>query len=139
MCCDHIGGRILLSAVNAHFHPGARTEPGLVDAIQALGGKAFKALRLHRVNQIRETRIERRGIANSGKGSEGQGVYERIGLDSGVRSRVDTFEMSACCGSPDPVVAAVAPRCPQSGTKGLAVDLLTVKALLCEQPTSGLF
>lgn len=40
--------------------------------------------------------------------------------------------MSSCCGSPDPLLAAVAPRCPQSGTKGLAVDLLTVKALLCE-------
>jgi len=30
------------------------------------------------------------------------------------------------------VLAAVAARCPQSGTKGLAVDLLTAKALLCE-------
>lgn len=40
--------------------------------------------------------------------------------------------MTECCGSPDPVRATVAPRCPQSGTKGLAVDLLTVKALLCE-------
>lgn len=40
--------------------------------------------------------------------------------------------MSSCCGSPDPVLAAVAPRCPHSGTKGTAVDLLTVKALLCE-------
>ena len=40
--------------------------------------------------------------------------------------------MSSCCGSPDPVRAAVTVRCPQSGTQGLAVDLLTVKALLCE-------
>jgi len=40
--------------------------------------------------------------------------------------------MSSCCGSADPVLAAVAARCPQSGTKGLAVDPLTVKALLCE-------
>jgi len=40
--------------------------------------------------------------------------------------------MSSCCGSPDPVLAAVVPRCPQCDTKGLAVDLLTVKALLCE-------
>jgi hypothetical protein len=39
--------------------------------------------------------------------------------------------MSSCCGSPDPVLAAVS-RCPQCGTKGCAVDLLTVKALLCE-------
>jgi hypothetical protein len=39
--------------------------------------------------------------------------------------------MSSCCGSPHPVIAAVA-RCPQSGTEGVAVDLLTVKALLCE-------
>ena len=55
-----------------------------------------------------------------------------IKLDSGVRSRVDAYGMSSCCGSPDPVLAAVAARCPQSGTKGRAVDLLTVKALLCE-------
>lgn len=40
--------------------------------------------------------------------------------------------MSSCCGSPNSVLALVAPRCPQSGTKGLAVDLLTVKALLGE-------
>lgn len=40
--------------------------------------------------------------------------------------------MSSCCGSPKPVAAAVALRCPQSGTKGLAVDRLTVKALLRE-------
>lgn len=56
----------------------------------------------------------------------------RLGLDSGVRSRVDTCGMSSCCRSPDPVRAVVAPRCPRSGTKGLAVDLLTVKALLGE-------
>jgi hypothetical protein len=30
------------------------------------------------------------------------------------------------------VLAAVTSRCPQSGAKGVAVDLLTVKALLCE-------
>ena len=30
------------------------------------------------------------------------------------------------------MLAAVTSRCPQSGAKGLAVDLLTVKALLCE-------
>jgi hypothetical protein len=40
--------------------------------------------------------------------------------------------MSSCCGSPDRVLAAVTSRCPQSGAKGVAVDLLTVKALLCE-------
>lgn len=40
--------------------------------------------------------------------------------------------MSSCCGSPDRVPAAVMARCPQSGAKGVAVDLLTVKALLCE-------
>lgn len=40
--------------------------------------------------------------------------------------------MAACCGSPAPVPAASEGRCPQSGTTGLAVDLLTVKALLRE-------
>lgn len=40
--------------------------------------------------------------------------------------------MASCCGSLTPVLAAAGPRCPQSGTKGLAVDLLTVKALLGE-------
>ena len=55
-----------------------------------------------------------------------------IGLDSGVRSRVDTSRMSSCCGSPDSALAALTPRCPRSGTKGLAVDLVTVNALLRE-------
>ena len=40
--------------------------------------------------------------------------------------------MSSCCGSPDRVRAAITSRCPQSGANGLTVDLLTVKALLCE-------
>ena len=40
--------------------------------------------------------------------------------------------MSSCCGTPDRPPVAAAPHCPQSGTKGLAVDLLTVKALLRE-------
>lgn len=56
----------------------------------------------------------------------------RITLDSGVHSRVNTRGMSSCCGSLDRLPAAVPPPCPQSGTKGLAVDLRTVKALLCE-------
>lgn len=38
--------------------------------------------------------------------------------------------MSSCCGSPDTQMAAVTPRCPRSGTKGLAVDLVTVNALI---------
>ena len=40
--------------------------------------------------------------------------------------------MSSCCGSPEGIPAPVGPRCPQSATKGFAVDLLTVKALLGE-------
>ena len=40
--------------------------------------------------------------------------------------------MASSCGSPTPVLAAADSRCPESGTKGLAVDLLTVKALLGE-------
>jgi hypothetical protein len=44
--------------------------------------------------------------------------------------------MRSCCGSPDPVPAPVAPRCPRSRTKGLVVDLLTVKALLSESALS---
>lgn len=55
-----------------------------------------------------------------------------MSLDSGVRSKVDTGVMNSCCGSPDLVIATAAPLCPQSGTKGQAVDLLTVKALLCD-------
>ena len=45
---------------------------------------------------------------------------------------MNTCGMSSCCGSPDRMLAAVTSRCPQSGAKGVAVDLLTVKALLCE-------
>lgn len=40
--------------------------------------------------------------------------------------------MGSCCGSPDSVLAAATPRCPRSGTKDLAVDLVTVNALLRE-------
>ena len=39
--------------------------------------------------------------------------------------------MATCCGSPSRPATSEG-RCPQSGTKGLAVDLLTVKALLGE-------
>lgn len=56
----------------------------------------------------------------------------RITLDSGARSRVDSRGMDSCCPSSPAEPAATASRCPRSGTKGRAVDLMTVKALLSE-------
>jgi hypothetical protein len=41
--------------------------------------------------------------------------------------------MSSCCETSNSALATAPAPCPQSGTKGLAVDLLTVKALLCER------
>ncbi len=38
--------------------------------------------------------------------------------------------MTSSCESREPVAGSGAPRCPRSGTKGPAVELLTVKALL---------
>ena len=46
--------------------------------------------------------------------------------------------MSSCCGSPDARTATCAPQCPRSSTKGLAVDLLTVKAVLSESALATL-
>lgn len=40
--------------------------------------------------------------------------------------------MASCCGSSPQVPAASERRCPQSGTKGIPVDLPTVEALLTE-------
>ena len=71
----------------------------------------------------------------------GNMASNKLALDSGVRSRVDTVSVSSCCVGNG--LESSTGRCPQSGSAGVAVDLQTVKALLTEQalarlePTTG--
>lgn len=56
-------------------------------------------------------------------------------LDSGVDSRVHTatvreMPVAECCCSPSSSTTSVAPRCPATGTRGLAVEARTLRALL---------
>jgi len=54
----------LLRAVDTHSLPGTRSQTRLVPAVDALGDQAFKSLRLHGLNEHRQTRIQRRSVSD---------------------------------------------------------------------------
>src|SRR5262245_16738514 len=51
-----------LAAIDAHLHPRASSEAGFVEAVAALGDEAFESMGLHRFDQDRQFRVERRRI-----------------------------------------------------------------------------
>src|SRR6185312_7761411 len=53
----------LLSAIHAHLHPRARSKAGLVGAVASLRDKSLESVGLYRLDENRQLRIERRGVA----------------------------------------------------------------------------